>query len=109
MTNSSLRKFFFLALFDSMARPQYRDELLLKAIATVCKEYRALQEVHQEGVNTDVKENTKISFHMGRIEAGKTNYSVSTLTLICDYFKVSLSTFMKKVEKEKESLEKCSK
>ncbi|PRZ19590.1 hypothetical protein [Flavobacterium granuli] len=77
---------------------QYKNERLLKAIALVSKEYRALKDVNQQDVNNDIKENKKVAFHIGRIETAKNNVSISTLYLLCEYFEISLSEFMSRVE-----------
>ncbi|MEM0541267.1 helix-turn-helix transcriptional regulator [Flavobacterium sp. j3] len=37
--------------------------------------------------------------HLARIEQGKQNISVATLSKICDYFEISLSDFFIMVEK----------
>ena len=37
--------------------------------------------------------------HLARIEQGKQNITVSTLSKICDYFEISLSQFFDFVEK----------
>lgn len=83
---------------------QYKNERLLKAISLVSKEYRLSKSVNQEQVNNDIKEITNVSFHVGRIESAKNNVSISTLKLLCEYFEVSLSDFMKRVEEIDESL-----
>ncbi|MVO10394.1 helix-turn-helix domain-containing protein [Flavobacterium sp. TP390] len=36
--------------------------------------------------------------HLARIEQGKTNITISTLSKICNYFKISLSDFFKEIE-----------
>lgn len=83
---------------------QYKNERLLKAISLVSKEYRELKNVNQLEVNNDIKESKKVAFHIGRIETAKNNVSISTLQLLCEYFEISVSDFMKKVEEIDESL-----
>ncbi|MDQ1166388.1 helix-turn-helix domain-containing protein [Flavobacterium sp. SORGH_AS_0622] len=83
---------------------QYKNYKLLKAISLVSKEYRELKNVNQLEVNNDIKENKKVAFHIGRIETGKNNVSISTLQLLCEYFEISLSDFMKRVEEIENSL-----
>jgi transcriptional regulator with XRE-family HTH domain len=83
---------------------QYKNYRLLKAISLVSKEYRELKNVNQLEVNNDIKENKKVAFHIGRIEAAKNNVSISTLHLLCEYFGISLSDFMKRVEEVDNSL-----
>lgn len=77
---------------------QYKNERLLKAISLASKEYRDIKVVNQEDVNNDIKETSKVSFHIGRIETGKNNVSISTLSLLCEYFGISISEFMRRVE-----------
>lgn len=77
---------------------QYKNERLLKAISLASKEYRAKKGVNQEEVNDAIKENKKVAFHVGRIEAAKNNVSISTLHLLCEYFEISVSEFMTRVE-----------
>ena len=77
---------------------QYKNERLLKAISLASKEYRAKKEVNQQQVNDDIKETRKVAFHIGRVETAKNNVSVSTLHLLCEYFEISLSDFMTRVE-----------
>lgn len=83
---------------------QYKNERLLKAISLASKEYRALKGVNHLEVNNDIKENKKVAFHIGRIETAKNNVSISTLQLLCEYFEISLSDFMKRVEEIENSL-----
>jgi len=72
--------------------PQIRDTKLLQKIAIVLKQLREREELSQEDVYND------INIHVGRIETAKANLSVSTLSALCKYFKISLSEFHKKVE-----------
>jgi len=72
--------------------PQIRDTKLLQRIALVIKELREKEELSQE----DVYNETNI--HIGRIETSRANLSVSTLSALCKFFKISLSDFHKKVE-----------
>ena len=71
---------------------QIRDNKLLQKIAIVIKQLRDDKGVSQEDVYND------INIHIGRIETAKANLSVSTLSALCKYFKISLSEFHKKVE-----------
>lgn len=72
--------------------PQIRDIKLLQKIAIAIKELREKEELTQEDVYNDT------NIHIGRIETARANLSVSTLSALCKYFKVSLSDFHKKVE-----------
>jgi len=78
------------ALCPRMA--QVRDTKLLRKIALVIKELRDERDLTQEDVFND------INIHIGRIETAKANLSVSTLAVICKYFKIKLSDFYKRVE-----------
>lgn len=72
--------------------PQIRDTKLLQRIALVIKELREKKEMSQEEVYNET------NIHVGRIETAKANLSVSTLSALCKFFKISLSEFHKKVE-----------
>ena len=71
---------------------QIRDNKLLQKIAIVIKELRDAKGVSQEEVYNDT------NIHVGRIETAKANLTVSTLSALCKYFKISLTEFHKKVE-----------
>ncbi|MEJ0103704.1 MAG: helix-turn-helix transcriptional regulator [Bacteroidota bacterium] len=74
---------------------QYRDKKLLQKIAVILKELR-----DETGlVQTDVYDETRV--HIGRIETAKANLSISTLSLLCKFYKISMSDFFKKVENVK--------
>jgi transcriptional regulator with XRE-family HTH domain len=72
--------------------PQIRDKKLLQKIAIVIKELRNNMELSQEEVYNET------NIHIGRIETAKANLSVSTLSALCKFFRISLSDFHKKVE-----------
>jgi len=72
--------------------PQIRDKKLLQKIAIVIKELRNNIELSQEEVYNET------NIHIGRIETAKANLSVSTLSALCKYFKITLSDFHKRVE-----------
>jgi transcriptional regulator with XRE-family HTH domain len=71
---------------------QIKDQKLLQKIALVFKELRETKGVTQEDVYNDT------NIHIGRVETANANLSVSTLSALCKYFKLSLSEFFKKVE-----------
>lgn len=71
---------------------QLRDTKLLKNIALVLKELREGRGLTQD----EVYDETKI--HIGRIETARANLSVSTLSALCKFFRISLSDFLKRVE-----------
>jgi transcriptional regulator with XRE-family HTH domain len=74
---------------------QMRNKKLLQKIAVVVKELRTNEDISQEDFYNDT------NIHIGRIETSKVNVTVSTLSAICKYFKISLSEFHKKVESVK--------
>jgi hypothetical protein len=86
MTNVSLILFAgFKSLPQSMA--QIRNQALLRRIASRIKTLREAKEVTQEDFYNDT------GIHLGRIETGKMNVTVSTLDVICKYFGLSLGEF----------------
>lgn len=66
---------------------QIKNEALLKKIALKIKELRESKGVTHETFYNDT------NIHIGRIEQGKTNITVSTLKELLDYFGVSLGEF----------------
>jgi transcriptional regulator with XRE-family HTH domain len=68
---------------------QLRDEILIKKIVEKIKKLRAQHGVTLEQFYYDT------NIHLSRIESSKVNISVSTLNAICQYFKISLSEFLK--------------
>ena len=72
--------------------PQIRDKKLLQKIAVITRELRTDRDLSQEDVYNDT------NIHIGRIETANANISVSTLSALCKYFKISLSAFHTKVE-----------
>ncbi len=71
---------------------QIRDTKLLQKIALIIKQLREEKDVSQEEVYND------INIHIGRIETAKANLTVSTLSALCKYFKVTMGEFFKMVE-----------
>lgn len=65
-----------------------RNTKLLKKIALKLKQLREERKLTQEVVYNDTGVN------IGRIEAAKRDVSISTLEIICKYFKISLSEFL---------------
>ena len=70
---------------------QIRDQELLQQIALKLKKLREKKGVSQEQLYNET------DIHIVRIETGKVNISVSTLSKLCSYFDVSLSEFFKKI------------
>lgn len=72
---------------------QIRNNKLLIGIATILKELREAKNVSQEEVYNDT------NIHVGRIETANANPTISTLAALCKYFDLTLSEFLKRVEK----------
>ena len=71
---------------------QFQDAEHLKTIILTIKEVRKKHGVTLETFYFDT------GIHLSRIEQGKTNISVSTLSKICNYFNLSLADFFKLLE-----------
>lgn len=71
---------------------QYQDEALLKIIILTLKEVRKSRGITLETFYFDT------GIHLARIEQGKTNITISTLSKICNYFEISLVEFFQIVE-----------
>ncbi|MBO9573196.1 MAG: helix-turn-helix transcriptional regulator [Chitinophagaceae bacterium] len=71
---------------------QLRDDKILHQIALVLKDLRDEWELSQEEVYNDT------NIHIGRIESGHTNPTISTLSYLADYFEIKLSDFFIRVE-----------
>lgn len=74
-----------------MARERVYDRLLERT-AYKLKEIREKKGMSQEQVYYDTKLN------IGRIEVGKTNISLTTLAILCDYYGVALDEFFKGIK-----------
>jgi transcriptional regulator with XRE-family HTH domain len=71
---------------------QVKDDKLIRKIAISLKQLREEKGVSQEEVYND------INVHIGRIESGKANPTVSTISVLCKYYKIRLSDFYNIVE-----------
>lgn len=71
---------------------QFRDQELLDNIAARLKSLREEKGLSQENVYNE------LDVHIGRIEVGKVNVSVSTLSKLCQYFDISLTEFFSEIE-----------
>lgn len=91
MTNTSLIKKFFLLHFV-IEMKQLKDKKLLQKISIVIKHLREEKNLTQEDVYNDT------NIHVGRLETGNANLSVSTLAALCKYFKIKISDFHKMTE-----------
>ncbi len=67
---------------------QQKDLELLSEIAQRLKTLRIGKGVSQQDVLNDT------GIHVARIETGKLNISVSTLSALCKYFDISMSEFL---------------
>lgn len=70
---------------------QIRNEVLIKKISLRVKKLREAKGITQEDFFNDT------TIHIGRIETGKHNITVSTLEGICRYFKISLEAFFREI------------
>lgn len=74
---------------------QFQNTELLNNVVLCIKELRMSKKITLEVFYLDT------GIHLARIEQGKQNITISTLSKICDYFEISLSDFFKKVENSK--------
>jgi len=68
------------------------NPIFLSKLATRVKELRVKAGLTQEEVYNDT------GVHVGRLETGRRDFSVSTLEKICDYFQISLVDFFKGIK-----------
>lgn len=68
---------------------QRKNTILVSKIASRIKQLREEKGVSQDSFFIDTE------IHIARIETGKSNVTVSTLSAICEYFDISLSEFFK--------------
>jgi transcriptional regulator with XRE-family HTH domain len=66
---------------------QFKDEKLIKRVSSKIQKIRLSQGITLEDFYFDT------GIHLARIEQGKSNISISTLSQICKYFKISLQDF----------------
>lgn len=92
MTFKSLQFINILSNFQTMSK-KLRNDTLINAIALELGELRAALSLSQEFVYND------LGIHIGRIETGSTNLSVSTLDVLLKYYNISFSEFFMQVEK----------
>ena len=83
---------------------QIKNTKLLRAIRKVLQDLRAETKLSQDSVITDIFDSKNVTINLARIETGSGNISPSTLYLLCEYYKISLSTFFKKVEEADKQL-----
>ncbi len=71
---------------------QSKDDILLKKIALCIKQIREDTAITLDDFYVDT------GIHLARIEQGKTNVSILTLSSICTYFNISLKDFFGLIE-----------
>ncbi|WP_396186718.1 helix-turn-helix domain-containing protein [Flavobacterium sp.] len=71
-----------------------QNTVLSKRIVFCIKEIRKTKNITLEVFYFDT------GIHLARIEQGKQNITIATLSHICDYFEISLSTFFLLVEEK---------
>ena len=71
---------------------QFRNDKLILEIAALIKRLREEKGISQEYFynQTDI--------HVGRIETGKSNLTLSSLSRICDFFEISLLEFFRQLD-----------
>lgn len=74
---------------------QYQDEELLSKLIVCLKEIRKSKNITLEVFYFDT------GIHIARIEQGKTNITVSTLSKICNYYEITLLDFFNYYENYK--------
>jgi transcriptional regulator with XRE-family HTH domain len=74
---------------------QYQNEVLVKRIVFCIKEIRKSKNITLEAFYFDT------GIHLARIEQGKKDITISTLSKICLYLDIELSDFFLLVEKYK--------
>ena len=79
---------------------QLKNKELIETIVLCIKDLRNEKSVTLEAFYFDT------GIHLARIEQGKQNISVSTLSKICDYFQISLSDFFILVEEKQRNKSK---
>lgn len=72
---------------------QVKNQKLVEQIARKIKSLREKSGLSQEIVFHDT------GIHIGRIETGNSNITVSTLDAICSYFDTDLATFFVEIKK----------
>ena len=83
---------------------QIKNRELLKAIRNVLKDLRKKTGLSQEAVITDIMDSKKTTLNLARIETGDGNISASTIFLLCEYYKICISDFFKRVEEINKNL-----
>lgn len=100
--NNDINVIIFLFRYAEIAfmEKQYQDVDLLSEVVTCIKAIRKSKKITLEVFYFDT------GIHIARIEQGKTNMTLSTLSKICNYFGMSLLDFFKYCETMKSSIKK---
>ena len=76
---------------------QIKNTELLTAIREVFKQLRVSKSLTQEAVSNDIQNFLGVIISIGRIETGENDLSISTISVLCDYYNISLSEFFTRV------------
>jgi predicted transcriptional regulator len=87
----SLNIVFVILLFASMVKKQLIDTELLNKMIILLKQLRNEKSLSQEDVYNDT------GIHVARIEAGKGNVTVSTLSKLLKYYEIPMSSFFERI------------
>lgn len=68
------------------------DESAMLAVAKRLKQIREEKGVSQESVYIDT------DYNIGRLEIGRTNISISTISILCSYYGLTLKEFFDGIE-----------
>lgn len=77
--------------FCVLMSKQRKNTILVSKIANRIKQLREEKGISQDSFFIDTE------IHIARIESGRSNITVSTLSAICDYFGISLRDFFKEI------------
>lgn len=77
---------------------EIKNNELLSAMRKVFKELRAETNLSQGAVVADIFDAKNVTINMARIETGVGDISSSTIFLLCEYYKIPISDFFKRVE-----------
>jgi len=77
---------------------QIKNTQLILAIKKVLQDLRAETKLTQDAVIADIFDLKNTTINLARIETGPVEVSTSTILLLCEYYKISISSFFKRVE-----------
>jgi len=83
---------------------EIKNNELLSAMRKVFKELRAETNLSQGAVVADIFDAKNVTINMARIETGVGDISSSTIFLLCEYYKITIANFFKRVEEVDEKL-----